>query len=88
MLAIQVIRERTDEVRRALADRHSDAPLDAVLAADERRRALLIEVEAARKAKNDASKAIGATKCAASVAGTVDDTQFGRQSPAAKRPPA
>ncbi len=62
MLAIQFIRERTDEVRRALADRHSDAPLDAVLAADERGRALLIEVEAARKAKNDASKAIGATK--------------------------
>ncbi len=31
--------------------------------------------------------AIGATWCFASVAGTVDDTQFGRQSPSAKRPP-
>ena len=33
------------------------------------------------------AKAIGATWCVASVAGTVDDTQFGRQSPSAKRPP-
>ena len=62
MLAIHVIRERTDEVRRALADRHSDAPLDAILTADERRRVLLIEVEGMRKERNDASKAIGAAK--------------------------
>ena len=62
MLSIQVIRERTDEVRRALADRRSDAPLDAILAADERRRALLIEVEGMRKERNDASKQIGAAK--------------------------
>ncbi len=65
MLSIQVIRERTDEVRRALADRGSDAPLDGVLAADGRRRALLIEVERMRKARNDASKQIGAAKDAA-----------------------
>ena len=65
MLAIQVLRERTDEVRRALANRRSDAPLDAALDADGRRRALLTEVERMRKERNDASKAIGAAKDAA-----------------------
>ncbi|TAJ17892.1 MAG: serine--tRNA ligase [Dehalococcoidia bacterium] len=62
MLSIQVIRERTDDVRRALANRRSDAPLDAILAADERRRGLLVAVEWMRKERNDASKAIGAAK--------------------------
>lgn len=45
-----------------LADRRTSAPLDEILAADERRRALLQQVEEMRKDRNDASKAIGTAK--------------------------
>ncbi|MDA1004508.1 MAG: serine--tRNA ligase [Chloroflexi bacterium] len=62
MLSIQTIREHTDEVRRALAKRSSDAPLDRVLALDERRRALLADVEGMRADRNRAGKAIGAAQ--------------------------
>lgn len=62
MLSIQTIRERTDEVRLALTNRRSDAPLDAVLAADDRRRAVLGEVERRRGERNAAGKAIGGAK--------------------------
>jgi len=62
VLSIQVIRERTDEVRRMLADRRTSAPLDEILVADERRRSLIQQVEEMRKDRNDASKAIGTAK--------------------------
>ncbi len=62
MLSIQVIRERTDEVRRMLADRRTSAPVDDILAADEQRRSTLQQVEQMRKDRNDASKAIGMAK--------------------------
>ncbi|MEX2372683.1 MAG: serine--tRNA ligase, partial [Dehalococcoidia bacterium] len=62
MLSIQTIRERTEDVRRMLADRRTTAPLDEILAADERRRALLARVEDGRRDRNDASKRIGAAK--------------------------
>ncbi|MFA7248539.1 MAG: serine--tRNA ligase [Dehalococcoidia bacterium] len=65
MLSIQTIRERTDEVRQSLADRHTDAPLDAILAADELRRSVLADVERMRHDRNDAGKRIGAAKDAA-----------------------
>ncbi len=65
MLSIQTIRERTDEVRRSLANRHTDAPLDAILAADDRRRSVLADVERMRHDRNAAGKLIGAAKDAA-----------------------
>ena len=43
MLSMQFIREQTDVVRKSLEARHMYAPLDDVLALDERRRALLGE---------------------------------------------
>ena len=46
MLSIQTLRERTDEVRQALADRHTEAPLDRILELDSERRGLLQDVEA------------------------------------------
>ncbi|MDO9443704.1 MAG: serine--tRNA ligase [Dehalococcoidia bacterium] len=62
MLSIQTIRERTDDVRRMLAERRTSAPLDAILDTDDRRRALLIQVERGRAERNDAGKRIGAAK--------------------------
>jgi seryl-tRNA synthetase len=62
MLSLQFIREHTDEVRKALANRHTPAPLDEILALDERRRTLLTEVEALRAEQNAAGKKIGAAK--------------------------
>ncbi|MGE3960835.1 MAG: serine--tRNA ligase [Dehalococcoidia bacterium] len=62
MLAIQTIRDETDRLRAALEARRSSAPVDEILAADESRRTLLVQVEAMRKDRNDASKAIGTAK--------------------------
>jgi seryl-tRNA synthetase len=49
-------------VRAALARRDADAPMDRVLELDERRRALLAELEPLREQQNRASKAIGEAK--------------------------
>ena len=62
MLSLQFIRDHTDAVRKSLADRHTPAPLDEILALDERRRTLLTEVEALRAEQNAAGKKIGAAK--------------------------
>lgn len=62
MLSIQTLRERTEDVRRSLANRKSDAPLDRILELDSYRRALLQDVEAMRAERNTASKAIGGAK--------------------------
>ena len=62
MLSIQTIREQTDQVRAMLAARRTTAPLDEIIAVDESRRALLVQVEEMRKDRNAASKAIGTAK--------------------------
>ncbi|MDA0353792.1 MAG: serine--tRNA ligase [Chloroflexi bacterium] len=62
MLSLQTIRERTDEVRAACAQRGTDAPVDRIVELDDERRPLLGEVEAMRADRNRASKAIGAAK--------------------------
>jgi len=59
---MQVLREQTEAVRKALADRHTEAPLDEALALDARRRELLQQVEALRAEQNAAGKRIGAAK--------------------------
>jgi len=62
MLSMQFIREQTDTVRQSLEARRTQAPIDEVLALDERRRALLAETERLRAEQNAAGKRIGAAK--------------------------
>jgi seryl-tRNA synthetase len=59
VLDIQLIREKPDEVRAALARRGIDPPIDELLALDGRRRGLLTEVEGLRAERNRVSKDIG-----------------------------
>jgi len=63
MLDIQLFRENPDLVRQSLVRRHQDASaVEEVIKLDEKRRALLQQVESLRAEKNQASKAIGKTK--------------------------
>jgi len=62
VLSIQTIRDETERLRTALVARHTSAPVDEILAADESRRSLLVQVESMRKNRNEASKAIGTAK--------------------------
>jgi seryl-tRNA synthetase len=62
VLDLRLIRAEPDLVRAALARREADGPLDEILALDERRRALLTEVEGLRAEQNQASEAIAAAK--------------------------
>lgn len=66
MLDIKLIREQPEVVRAGLARRGDDpAQVDAILAVDERRRALIKEVEALKAERNTVSKAISKLKDAA-----------------------
>lgn len=65
MLSAAFIRDNLERVRADLAARGTEAPLDDIVALEERRRALLREVEGLRAERNAASKAIGGTKDAA-----------------------
>jgi seryl-tRNA synthetase len=60
-----LIREHPDQVKAALVKLNESAPIDEILAADERRRTLLVEVEALRAERNAVSKEIGRMKDAA-----------------------
>ena len=62
MIDLRYIREKTDEVREGLRKLNATAPIDEILAADERRRALLGEVEKLKAELNRRSKAIGRAK--------------------------
>ena len=62
MLPLRLIREQTDVVRRACALRGVEAPIDEILEADRARRSLLSEVEGMRAERNEAGRAIGATR--------------------------
>ncbi len=61
---IQLIRTEPDQVKRALARRHIDPPVDAMLALDAERRSLLTEVETLKAERNRVSKEIGKMKAA------------------------
>ena len=60
MLDARFVRENPDAVRAAMDSRKASWDVDAFLALDERRRALIQEVETLQAKRNDASKAIGA----------------------------
>ncbi|MFA5375332.1 MAG: serine--tRNA ligase [Dehalococcoidia bacterium] len=62
MLDIKFIRENPDVVREALNNRHSGDSIDDILALDERRRVLIVEVEGMKARRNEVSKEIGRTK--------------------------
>jgi len=60
MLDITYIREHPDQVKQALVDLNTEAPIDDILELDRQRRKLLQEVEALRAERNAGSKQIGA----------------------------
>ncbi|MBM3180607.1 MAG: serine--tRNA ligase [Chloroflexi bacterium] len=63
MLDITLIREKSDLVRKALKDRQMDSsPIDSILQLDEKRRALLGQVEILKAERNTVSKEIGQLK--------------------------
>lgn len=62
MLDLKLLRTDTDAVRAALARRGDDGGLDAVLALDERRRALIPQVEGLKAEQNAAGQAIAKAK--------------------------
>lgn len=59
MLDINVIRKQTEWVKEQVANRNDTAPIDEILALDEKRREILGQVEVLRAERNAASKAIG-----------------------------
>jgi seryl-tRNA synthetase len=66
MLDLNLIRETPDLVRTALKNRQLDvSPVDNILKLDEKRRALLTQVEALKAERNAVSKEIGRSKDAA-----------------------
>jgi len=56
MLDLKFIRENSDTVRQALANRHDDAPLDEILKRDIERREKLAELDDLRHARKEVSK--------------------------------
>jgi seryl-tRNA synthetase len=58
MLDLELIRERPEYVKAQIARLHVEAPIDEILALDQRRRALLTELEGLRAQVNAASKQI------------------------------
>jgi seryl-tRNA synthetase len=62
VIDLNVIRENPDEVRQAMADLNSSAPIDEILSLDEARRRLLREAEDLRAERNRVSKEIPTIK--------------------------
>ncbi len=62
MLDIKLIREQAEEMGRRLATKDTKADLGGVLERDQRRRAILAEVEALKNQRNVASKELGMLK--------------------------
>jgi seryl-tRNA synthetase len=59
MLDIRFIRENADTVKAAMANRNADVDVDSILAFDNRRRAIVSEVEELKAERNKISKSIG-----------------------------
>ncbi|HEX2173622.1 MAG TPA: serine--tRNA ligase [Dehalococcoidia bacterium] len=68
MLTAQFIRENVDVVRTALRNRHDEAPIDEILALDQRRRSLLQTVESSRNRQKARSQEMRDVKDKASEA--------------------
>ena len=59
MLSIELIRQEPEVVRRALQDRGEEAPIDGLLALDEKRRQLIHEGDELRGRRNSVSRELG-----------------------------
>ena len=59
MIDINLIRQKPEWVKAQIAKRNDTAPIDEILAADKRRREILLEVEELRRQRNESSKQIG-----------------------------
>ncbi len=59
MIDINLIRKKPEWVKEQIAKRNDSSPIDEILAADKRRREILLEVEELRRQRNAASKLIG-----------------------------
>ncbi|NPV10124.1 MAG: serine--tRNA ligase [Anaerolineae bacterium] len=62
MLDINLIRERPDYVKGELKKLNTEAPIDEILELDERRRALVAQVDELRSQRNSLSREIGRTR--------------------------
>ena len=62
MIELAYIREHVDEVKQALRDLNTSAPIDEIIALDERRRKILAELESLRAQRNSVSKEIPTIK--------------------------
>jgi seryl-tRNA synthetase len=62
MLDLRLIREEPERVKAAVATTYTEAPIDEIVALDERRRALVTEVEALKAELNKGSREVGRTK--------------------------
>lgn len=62
MIDLKLIREETERVREAVQTLQAEAPIDEILALDEERRSILVELEDLRHERNVKSKAIGNMK--------------------------
>src|SRR5579885_1967203 len=62
MLNLRLIREETDRIRRAMADRHTTAPIEQIVQLDAERRQLLAETESLRARRNAVSQQISRMK--------------------------
>ena len=62
MINIQLIRNRTDEVREAMRRRNEDAPLDRIVELDADRRTAIVEADELRARRNEVSRQIGQTR--------------------------
>ncbi|MFT4038847.1 MAG: serine--tRNA ligase [Thermomicrobiales bacterium] len=62
MIDLRIIRENPEAVKAVIATTFTEAPIDEILAADERRRALLTDVETLKAELNQGSKQVGRTK--------------------------
>src|SRR3990172_8594916 len=69
MLSLQLIREKPEEVRAALARRHTETPLDFIIALDGEGRETLREVEQLRAERDALSKERGERTRLAGTAG-------------------
>ena len=62
MLDLKLLRSETEKVKAALARRKENVDIDAVLAVDDKRRALLVEVESLKAKQNEVTKQIPVMK--------------------------
>lgn len=62
MIDLRLIRENPGEVKAAISTLNTTAPIDEIVALDQRRRAILTEVEALKAERNEGSKVVSRTK--------------------------